>query len=130
MANKKHTDIQNEIISKYSITVCPYCIKNYRTRMHAHLKERTVCKWTAKNSVKATFDLFHEIGHIETTTPKMRRCEEEYYATQWAIDRFKEYDLEIPDNIKKSYQNYINRELCRGLRKSGANYPKTLDLKW
>jgi len=53
----------------------------------------------------------------------MRRCESEFYATQWALDKCKELKLNVPDNIIEDYQDYIFRELERGLRRGGANYP-------
>lgn len=125
-----YKDIQQDLIQRYRINASDHCPLGCRTRMHAHIKERMVCKWEPKNSVQATFDLFHEVGHIETTTSKMRRCEEEFFATQWAIDRFNEYGLEIPDTIKTRYQKYINRELNKGLKRGGKGYPSNLDLKW
>ena len=75
-----YLEIQQEVINKYKVVI----IKNStcRSRMHAHCDgTRRICKWTPKNSVQTTFDLFHEIGHIMTKTSKMRRVESEYYAT-------------------------------------------------
>ena len=116
----KFTDIQNEVIARYRIKLDEYSTCKQRT--HAHVRERRICKWHPRNSVASTFDLLHEIGHIETTKSGMRRCEEEYYATQWALDRAKEYGLIIPDKIIQDYQDYINRELSRGVRRHGAGY--------
>lgn len=124
----RYTKIQNEVISKYRIILDEN--SSCRGRTHAHIRERRICKWHPKNSIASTFDLLHEIGHIETTTSNMRRCEEEYYATQWAIDRCKEYGLTIPDNIIKVYQDYINQELSRGVRRHGFGYDvENLQLK-
>lgn len=113
--------IQDEVIKKYRIRINEH--STCRGRMHAHVKTRTVCKWKQKSSLQATFDLFHEIGHIETTKSCMRRCEEEYYATVFAVNLFKEYGLEIPANTLKVYQDYIYRELDRGIRRRGKNLP-------
>lgn len=49
----------------------------------------------------------------------MRRCESEYHATVWAIDKCKEYNLQIPDKLIKRYQDYIYREHERGVRRRG-----------
>ena len=128
-------DIQKEVIARYKIDICDgsKCADDWY-RMHAHVKERRVCKWKPAASIKATFDLFHEIGHIETTTSKMRRCESEYYATVWAVERMWEYGLDdrISDTIKKRYQEYIWRELDRGIRRGGAGYPtkRQLTIEW
>ena len=132
---QKYIAIQNEVISKYRIEICDgsKCQNDWQ-RTHAHVKQRRVCKWKQANSAESTFTLFHEIGHIETTTSSMRRCESEYYATVWAIDRMREYGIvdKVSDKTKKLYQNYILRELDRGLRRGGSGYPskEKLTLNW
>lgn len=123
-----YAEIQEDVIKRYNIKINSNsdCWK----RMHAHVKQRMICKWEPKNSVVSTFDLFHEIGHIETTKSKMRRCESEYYATKWAIERCKEYSISVPEKVKDRYQKYIDRELERGLRRGGSDYPASLKLVW
>jgi len=64
----------------------------------------------------------HEVGHIETTKSWMRRAESEYYATMWALDRCREYGLTVPEKTLKTYQDYIDRELKRGMRRGGSGY--------
>ena len=118
---KTMKQLQDEIIKKYRMTIEEN--STCRMRTHVHPKQRKICKWKQCNSVKSTFTLLHEIGHCENNNSKMRRCEQEYYATQWALDRCKEYDIDVPKNIIDRYQNYIYRELDRGLRRGGANYP-------
>ena len=93
-------------------------------RMHAHVNERRICKWKQKNSVQCTFELFHEIGHIETTKRSMRRAESEYFATCWAIDRFKEFGYQVPEKTMHTYQWYVLYEVARGKRRGGSNYPE------
>ena len=119
-----YVDIQNEVIKKYRIDLCDgtKCKDGDWSRMHAHPRQRRVCKWKQKNSIQATFDLFHEIGHIENNHGNMRRAEEEYYATVWAICKCKEYGLAIPPKIIKEYQDYINMEVARGERRGGSGY--------
>jgi hypothetical protein len=129
-------EIQNEVIKKYRIDICDgtRCEDGDWRRMHAHPKKRRVCKWKPINSAEATFALFHEVGHVETHTAKMRRCESEYAATVWAIARMSEYGIvdKITDKQKKLYQDYILRERDRGVRRGGANYPtrEQLTLIW
>lgn len=119
-----YKDIQEDVVKKYRVKLDEHsCCWG---RMHAHVRERRVCKWHPKNSVQATFDLLHEVGHIETTKSGMRRAEEEYYATKWALDRAKEYGLEIPDKVRADYQAYIDMEVARGKRRGGANYQKMI----
>ena len=116
-----YQDIQQDAITRYRVIMDEN--SSCRRRMHAHVKERRICKWHPKNSIQATFDLLHEIGHIETKNRSMRRCESEYAATQWALDRCKEYGINVPDSIIKRYQEYIWRELDRGIRRHGTYLP-------
>ena len=121
----RYLDIQKEVIEKYRIDICDgtKCENDWQ-RTHAHVKERRVCKWKQQNSVQSTFTLFHEIGHVETTKSWMRRAESEYHATVWAIEKCKEYGIEVPAKTVKSYQAYIDREIDRGLRRGGRGYAK------
>ena len=127
----RYKKLQEEIIKRYNVDMCDgtRCVNDW-SRTHAHVKERRVCKWKAANSVQSTFTLLHEIGHLETTTSKMKRCEEEYYATKWALDRCKEYGIVVPEKIIQDYQDYIDMEHDRGTRR-GGKMPllKTLRLK-
>ena len=121
----KYTEIQNEVVKKYRIDLCDGTkCKDDWSRTHAHVKQRRVCKWKQKNSIQATFELFHEIGHIMTNKSGMRRCEEEYHATVWAIEECKKYGLEIPNNIIEDYQDYIDMEMSRGIRRGGNGYTR------
>ena len=52
----------------------------------------------------------------------MRRAEQEYYATIWAMEMCKLYGIEVPDKIIIDYQLYIDREIDRGVRRGGAGY--------
>lgn len=131
----KYTDIQNEIIKKYRIDICDgsKCAEDW-SRTHAHPKKRRVCKWKQSNSIASTLTLFHEVGHIENNNSKMRRCEEEYAATVWAINELKKYGVldKVTEKSKRLYQDYIFTELDRGLRRGGNNYPtkEQLTLQW
>lgn len=123
----KYLDIQKEVIEKYNVKIV-YNSKCW-SRTHAHCDgTRRVCKWNAANSIATTFILFHEIGHLETYKTKMRRCESEFAATQWAIDKFKEYKLKLPEKTIQMHQEYVFRELDRGLRRGGKNYPSKEEL--
>lgn len=120
----KYIDIQNEVIEQYKIDICDGSkCKNDWHRTHAHVKQRRVCKWKQVNSFVSTFTLFHEIGHIETTKTSMRRAESEYYATAFAIQLCRKHGLSIPDKTLKLYQDYIDREIERGKRRGGKDYP-------
>lgn len=122
---KSYLEIQQEVINQYHVIIDEHstCWK----RIHAHVRERRICKWVSKNSVLSTFTLFHEIGHIETKTSTMRRCESEYHATEWAIAKCQEYGITVPENLLIKYQEYIYREHDRGIRR-GGNLPDKSEL--
>lgn len=119
-----HKEIQNEVIKKYRIDICDgtKCKDGDWHRTHAHPKQRRVCKWKQANSIQSTFTLFHEIGHIETKQSWMRRAESEYHATVWALGKCKEHGIAVPEKIIKEYQEYIDDEKDRGLRRGGTGY--------
>lgn len=118
-----YTEIQNEVINKYRIDICDgtKCANDWR-RTHAHPKQRRVCKWQQANSVRSTFTLLHEVGHVQTYKSKMRRAESEYYATVWALEEAKKYGIEIPQKIIDKYQKYIDMEMARGASRGGSGY--------
>lgn len=124
--SKKLLEIQADVIKKYRVKLDPY--SKCWSRTHAHVRERRVCKWCQRNSIESTFTLLHEVGHIETTKSSMRRCESEFYATVWALDRCKEYGLDVPDKIIRGYQDYIDEELARGKRRHGTDYTVDMNL--
>ena len=119
-----YRDIQNEVVKKYRIDLCDgtRCKDGDWSRTHAHVKKRRVCKWKQANSIQSTFTLFHEIGHIMNNQSGMRRAEEEYYATVWAINECKKYGIEVPQKIIDDYQEYIDDEIERGVRRGGRGY--------
>ena len=118
---------QDIAIERYKVKLNP--CSSCRGRMHAHPKKRMVCKWHPKNSIQATFDLFHEIGHIETTRAGMRRCEAEYEATEFAIKLCVEFGFAIPIKTIADYQSYIYMERDRGIRRHAQNMPSEDDLR-
>lgn len=121
-----YKDIQNEVIKKYRIDLCDgtRCKDGDWSRTHAHPKQRRVCKWKQANSIQSTFTLLHEIGHIENNKSGMRRAEEEYYATIWAISVCEQYGIEVPQKIIEEYQAYIDMTKDRGVRRGGDDYGK------
>ena len=53
------------------------------------------------------FSLLHEIGHIETYKDDMTLCQEEFEATQWALNNMKTYNLPIRRRELMYFQKYI-----------------------
>lgn len=122
---KKYLAIQQTIVLQYRIKLNPK--SDCWGRTHAHIKKRMVCKWKPANSINSTFLLAHEIGHIENNRAGMRRCEEEYYATIWAIKELFKHGI-VPTEYPKiiyDYQKYIDNEYDRGVRRGGNLPPKS-----
>ena len=124
---KSLKNIQDQIIKEYRVTIDEN--SRCRSRMHVHVKQRRICKWKQVSSVKATFELLHEIGHCENNNSTMRRCEAEYYATEWALRKCREYGIDVPQYLVDKYQDYVYRELDRGLRRGGVCYPSKEEMK-
>lgn len=122
--------LQDSIIREYRMTIETNS-KCYG-RTHVHVKKRTICKWKQASSLCSTFTLLHEIGHCENNNSSMRRCEQEFYATQWALDKCKEIGLNVTDDIIKKYQRYINDERQRGINRHCYDLPsiEELTLVW
>lgn len=123
---KSLKELQDHIIKEYKMTIDEH--SSCKSRMHVHARERRICKWHPKSSALATFELLHEIGHCENNNSKMRRCEQEYYATVWALEKCEEYGIEVPQKVLDNYQRYIDMELARGLRRHGENLPSKEEL--
>lgn len=74
------------------------------------------------------FAFLHEIGHIETNTPNMKRYEMEYLATQWAISEARRIGFNVQDWILDTYQNYIWRWRETSLKHKGKNVASKQEL--
>lgn len=102
---------------------------------HCYLKEKEI-HFPIENfkdpNVREIFDLLHEIGHLKTNKKGMKRCEEEFYATQWAIKEMKKYNLELDSINKHIFQNYIWKWRETGIKLNGKNIPnkEQLTLIW
>ena len=115
-----YREIQDDIVRRCCVHLCDgtLCRSDWH-RTHAHPELRRVCKWIRRSSAQATFELMHEIGHIETSKRSMRRCESEYYATLWAMQCADEYGMTVPEKTLRDYQRYILIERERGVRRGG-----------
>ena len=74
------------------------------------------------------FAFLHEIGHIMTNTNKMKRCTQEYLATQWAISESKKMGFKVPKSFIKTYQNYIWKWRETSIKHRGKNVPTREEL--
>ena len=106
---------QYMLIKKYDVVLDPNSACWART--HAHPKTRRICKHTPKNSYQSLFTLLHEIGHIETYRPKLKRCESESLATEWAVRELRQLGLPVKRKVVDKYKQYIKMTYERGLRR-------------
>lgn len=75
------------------------------------------------------FDFLHEIGHVITNRIGMKRCMEEYLATQWAIDHAKDFDVHVSHKRIMEFQNYIYKWRETGIKHKAKNMPTIEELK-
>ena len=78
------------------------------------------------------FTMLHEIGHIMTNNNKQKRCLQEFLATQFAIDKCREYKIPVSKVTIETYQEYIWKWRKRSVKQRGKNVPtvKQLTLKY
>lgn len=111
-----------------------FCL--YPTKVpFCRLKEKTIYIPSSdflNPDVRIIFDLLHEIGHLETNTKGMKRFEEEYYATEWAIAESKKIGINLSDKDKNSFQNYIWKWMDTARKLKAKNIPDNscFILKW
>jgi len=103
--------------SKYSFRVCnetTFCL----------LKEKEIyynITSMFRNNNVDLFDLLHEIGHLETNTEDMKRYEQEFLATQWAIKHMNKYGIKVSKQRRKQWQDYIDQWRETSLKLKGKN---------
>lgn len=120
-----YLSIQKDVIEKYRVVIVSD--SSCRARMHVHCRDnsRRICKWSPKPSYAATFNLLHEVGHLETWKASMKRCESESAATEWAIAKAREYGLPIKRRTAAAFKQYIKMTYERGLRRGLSKRIKT-----
>ena len=74
------------------------------------------------------FAFLHEVGHIMTNTTKMKRCEQEFLATQWALKEAKRIGFHVPEAYVRVYQQYIWNWHEAGRRLKGRSMKTTEEL--
>jgi hypothetical protein len=133
MKKKSILQIQNGIIAEYRNTI--HFRPTNEKGAYCYVPERIIYLHTDSffnPTPSSLFDLLHEIGHIMTNKSGMKRCEEEYYATQWAISEMKKYDYMISDKRKDEFQQYIWKWRDTSIKLKAKTVPsrEELTLKW
>lgn len=102
----------------YSIIYYDNDGKNKNTG-YIYFRYETICN----PSEEDLMDLLHEIGHIITNKPKMKRCTEEYLATQWAIDNAQKFGMKFTNKRIEEFQNYIFKWRETSIKHNAKNVP-------
>ncbi len=74
------------------------------------------------------FAFLHEIGHVITNDSCMKRCQQEYLATQWAIKEAKRIGFDVPENFIEIYQDYIWKWRDKGIKCGAKEMPTRKEL--
>lgn len=82
----------------------------------------------SKQTEWSLFAFLHEIGHVLTNTNKMKRCTQEYLATQWAIKEAREIGFNVPKMFLETYQDYIWKWRETSIKHRGKNVPTKEEL--
>lgn len=109
-------DFYNEIIlcfTKEEVPFCRYDLKFIYFKYETFLNP----------SEDDLFDLLHEIGHIITNNHSMKRCEEEFYATQWALDNMGKYNVTIGNERINDFQKYIWKWREQAIKRNAKKVP-------
>lgn len=100
----------------------PYCIIHYDNDGKNKNTGYVYFKWCKIDnpSMEDLGDLLHEIGHIITNRDGMCQAEEEFLATQWAINNSKRFGVTFSDKRIHQFQVYIfnkrNEDIRSGLK--------------
>lgn len=99
-----YTALQEHLIREHDVILCDGTIDGEQCehcRMSAHRcayhngeENRKIRNWKQENTLRSTFILLHEIGHLYGRYDY--KVEDEYKATEWALYRCLELHL-IPD---------------------------------
>lgn len=122
------------VFSEYKNQIEFYFVKG-EDIYYSHIKERQVVmsliNWVTPTEWSA-FAFLHEVGHVVTNTTKMKRYEQEFLATQWAIDKAKEFGFKVSKSTQNTYQNYIWDWRDRSIKLKGKNVASrnSLKLNW
>ena len=112
-----YTAVQEQLIREYDVVLCDGTFNGraceyrnmtaHRCAYHNGDRNRRVRNWRQENTLKSTFILLHEIGHLYGRYEY--KVEDEYKATEWALRWCRELHL-IPDrDMITSKQISINR---------------------
>ena len=112
-----YTEIQNRLIEEHDVILCDGVIDGYRCEhhkvsvhrcaYHKGRKNRRIRNWKQENTILSTFILLHEIGHLQKHYAY--RVEDEYRATEWALQMCKRLHISVNRDMVSSKQISIMR---------------------
>lgn len=132
MDKQRLTDLHNQLYLKYKKEMIIIFDDVPEDDFGSYIESKVVIlpkKIKTKQSEWTLFAFLHEIGHVKTNTPNMKRCEQEFYATQWAIDEARRIEFKIPKSFLYTYQEYIWKWRERGIKSRAKKIPTREQLK-
>ena len=130
MTRKKLIYLHNLIYNKYS----PSMIITYENDEDVFWSRIDSKEVALPVDVKAhptewsLFAFLHEIGHVLTNTEKMKRCYQDFLATEWALKEAKRIGFDVPKEYIDIYQEYIWKWRSTGIKLKGKNMPSKQSL--
>lgn len=125
--------IQNDLYKDYKDKYAIRFMKDEVAYCYLETKEiyLNIDNWF-NPTIRTVFDFLHEIGHLETNTIKMKKCEREFFATVWAINEFNKLGLKLDKSDQKIFQEYILGFRNSAIKRHAKNVPtvEQLTLKW
>ena len=83
--------------------------------------EDILVRYEKLNTLVADPEVIKNIDEWRGYTKELASMEE-------IVDKFKEYKLKLPEKTIQMHQDYVFRELDRGLRRGGKSYPSKEEL--
>lgn len=112
-----YTALQNQLIEEHNVVMCDgtidgheceHCrLSAHRCAYHKGNENRKIRNWKQENTILSTFILLHEIGHLQEHYKY--RVEDEYRATEWALQKCKDLHISVSRDMVSSKQISIMR---------------------
>ena len=131
MERNKLRDLHNNLYLKYRDTISIEFSNKESDGFYSYIISKRVIIPSSVKTNQTEWSLFaflHEIGHIITNTPAMKRCTQEYLATQWAINEAKGIGFKVPKSYIDTYQKYIWKWRETSIKHRGKNVPEKEEL--
>ena len=131
VAMRDYAEIVNQLKRAYGIRV-----KRWRTNMtgcawQVRYRNGRVVRWIEAPRPKSPISLaifLHEVGHhVIGFESYKRRCEEEYHAWNWAIEKMRELGIEPDHRVRQRFELSMAYAVNKALRRGIKDIPEILN---